>query len=184
MSAEQKLDREDSNTGLLKPLRIEDMDEVIELANRAYPEKIRGGVNASLANQQQYMLAGLDNGTRQFKIEIDGKIAGVCGLYKRGDMCPDEVIWGDWFFVDPAKRNTTLAYDMGIELIKKAKLSGYKHMYVETTPDHPDYFNISTYLLRFGFNQEGTLPNYLEKRVDLIFLGLNLTTWQPSLKKH
>lgn len=184
MSAEQKPDGENSNIGPLKPLQIEDMDEVIELANRAYPEKIRGGVIASLVRQQQYMLAGLDNGTKQFKMEIDGKIAGVCGLYKRGDTCPDNVIWGDWFFVDPVKRNTTLAYRMGIELIEKAKLSGYEHMYIETTPDHPDYFNITTYLLRFGFNQESTLSNYLEKGVDLIFLGLNLTTWQPSLKRY
>lgn len=183
MSTEQKLDRENNNTELLKPLQIEDMDEVIELANRAYPEKSRGGVTASLAKQRQYMLAELDNGTRQFKVQIDGKIVGVCGLYKRGDTCPADLIWGDWFFVNPAKTNTTLAYRMGTELIKKAKLFGYKRMYVETA-DHADYFNIAPYLLRVGFNQEGILFNYFGEGVSLIFLSLNLMTWQPSLKRH
>ncbi len=84
MNAEQKLDGENINIELLKPLQIEDIDEAIELANRSYPEKVKGRVTASLLKQQQYMLAGLDNGARQFKMEIDGKIAGVCGLYKRG----------------------------------------------------------------------------------------------------
>ncbi len=185
MSGGQELDIKNRNTGLLKPLRIDDIDEVMDLANRSYPEKIRGRVTASLARQRQYMLTGLDNGTKQFKMEIDGKIAGACGLYKRGDSCPENVIWGDWFFVDPAKRNTTLTYRMGVELIRRAKESGYEHMYVETTADQPDYFNIAPYLLRFGFNQEGNLSNYLEKGVDLIFFGLNLKTWQnPSLKRY
>jgi len=176
MNVEQKLTGEDGGTELLKPVSVEDMDQVIELAKRAYPEKIRGNVIASLLKQQEYMRAGLDNGTRQFKIEIDGKIAGVCGWYKRGDTCPDDVIWGDWFFVDPAKRNTTLAYRMGIELIEKAKLSGYKHMYVETTDNQPDYFNIASYLLRSGFNQKGILFNYFEEGIGLNFFSLDLTT--------
>ncbi len=70
---------------------------------------------------------------------------------------------------------------MAVELIKKAKLSGYEYMYVETTADQPDYFNIAPYLLRFGFNQKGILSNYFEKGVDLIFFNLNLAAYQPRL---
>ncbi|OGH13007.1 MAG: hypothetical protein A2687_01180 [Candidatus Levybacteria bacterium RIFCSPHIGHO2_01_FULL_38_26] len=85
-------------TELLKPLQTEDMDRVIDLARRSYPDKSRTGVLASLEFQRKCMELGLDNKkTEQFQVLIDDKTVGVCGLYKRGDRCPEDVIWGDWF---------------------------------------------------------------------------------------
>lgn len=162
---------------LLQPVQLEDMDEVIDLARISYPEKVRVGVIASLKEHQQYMQVGLDDGTRRFKVVIAKKIVGVCGLYKRGDMCPPDVIWGAYFFVDPIKRSSTLAYWMGVELIEMAKQVGYRMLCIDTTENHQDYFNIHPYLLRLGFKEDADLPDYFEKGVDLLFLSLNLLEW-------
>lgn len=169
---------------LLQPVRIEDMNDVIDLARRSYPEKVREGVVASLREHQKYMQVGLDDGTTRFKVVIDEKIAGVCGLYKRGDTCPADVIWGAYFFVDPTKRNSTLAYRMGVELIETAKQAGFRMLCIDTTKDHRDYFNIQLYLLRLGFKEGATLPDYFEEGVDLLFLSLNLHEWQPNFGKR
>lgn len=164
---------------LLQSVQVEDMDAVIDLAERSYPEKVRVGVVASLIFQKQLMEAGITDGTQQFKACENEKIVGVCGLYKHGNDNPDDVIWGDWFFVDPLKRNSTLAYRMGVKLLLRAKQSGHRLFCVDTTDDNKNYFNIGPYLRRFGFREAARIHNFYEGSVDKVYFTLDLPAWQP-----
>lgn len=159
---------------ILQPVQLKDMDEVIGLAAKAYPEKIRGGVLASLSLHKFGMESGISLGGQLFKAVENESITGVCGFYRRGDKCPPDIIWGDWFFVDPRVRGSKLAYKMGSELITKAIRSGYKSIWVETTDSNPDYFNIEPYLSKLGFKREAQISDYFGKGIALIFMSLKL----------
>lgn len=173
---------------ILLPIQLKDMDEVIALARRSYPENIRERVVSSIEFQKSSMELGITDGTKQFKVtsnkQEDGKIVGVCGFYKRGDMNPADVIWGDWFFVDPTKRASPIAFRMGTELIVKAKKMGYRMMCIDTTNNDPDYFNIEPYLEGFGFHSDARIKNYFAPGIDDIFFTLNLRTWEPHFQRR
>lgn len=165
-------------------IQLEDSEEIMQLAQRAYPANIQGMVLGEISNDFEFLRAGVDNGTKIFKLSGKQKIIGVCGIYKGPfNITPPDVCWGYYFFVEPHVRHSLTAYHMGVELLSWVKNSGFRRMYIETTPPLPDYYNIAPYLERFGFVQEGSLTDYYALGVDKLFYRIDLTTWQPSLRK-
>ena len=160
-------------SGYLTYVGIADIDAVLDLATKAYPQKILPGVIESLTFNKSCLQTGLDNGRKLFKREEDGRIVGVCGIQRKSED-PPGICWGSWFFIDPEKRGSTLAFRMGAALLATTKKLGYKTIYVDTTTNRSDYYNISPYLLKTGFALVGSIPDFYEHGVDMQFYSLNL----------
>lgn len=160
-------------TSYLTTVGLEDMPAVLDLARKAYPEKVLPGAIESLTLHKDCLQAGIDDGRKFFKREENSQIVGVCGVQIRPED-PDGVCWGSWFFVDPEKRNSMLAYRMGAAFINAIKELGYKTIYIETSNDHTDYYNIAPYLKKFGVSLSVSIPNFYETGVDMQLFALEL----------
>mgnify|MGYP001602474049 CR=1 FL=1 len=152
---------------------VEDIPAILDLAKKAYPEKVLPGVIKSLSFYKDCLQAGIDDGRKFFKREENGQIVGVCGVQKKAED-PSSVCWGSWFFIDPEKRNSMLTYRMGVAFANTVKEFGYKTMYAETSNDHTEYYNIAPYLVRFGFTLSASIPNFYETGVDMQVYVLEL----------
>ena len=151
----------------LQVVGVEDMDDVIDLASRAFAStEFLPWALETLKFQKKCLQAGMDDGRTLFRLQEHGQTVGVCGTH-RYIWGPKSICWGSWFFIDPANRGTITAYKLALGLLRCAKEMGFRIMYVETSRNDPNYSTISSYMERFGCSLHATVPDYYNRGADM-----------------
>lgn len=130
---------------IIKSLSQENIDEVVEIANKSFPGEIESEVSPRLS-----CLASLYPGKHQdhwkkFRLnrleyfvafdEVTNKVVGASGLYEKNTDLGKA--WLSWFFIDPEQRGKGFGEELLRWTIDKARSHNYKalRLYTSTDPE-------------------------------------------------
>ena len=115
---------------------------------------------------------GIDDGRHYFTYQDKNGIRALVGLHHY-EWGPEENVWLSWFTVHPDLQRRGIGTALISLVEEKAKEFGYTKFFVETYTK-PDFDNARNFYEACGFEEAGSISDYLSDASDMIVYRKNL----------
>jgi len=153
-------------TRQLHELQAQEINEACALIAEAMNAEEAVWARKTLTFHFQSQSHGLHDGRHYYTYRPQQQLVALTGLhhYQWG---PPENVWLAWFAVHPAFQRQGIGRDLVSAVEDLATRLGYRKLFIETY-DHPDFTAARNFYAACGFQQVGTIEDYLPDSASMV----------------
>lgn len=128
---------------IIQSLSKENIEKVIEAANRAFPDEVNSEVSPENSCRASLESNKFKNHWKKFRLtylkyfvginEVNNEIIGLSGLYSKES--DPEAVWLAWFFIDQLYRRKGFGEKLLMFTINEARKKDYRFLRLYTSTD-------------------------------------------------